>query len=83
MATTTAISFLAAPDEVRRDLLAEGFQIVFVRDHSAALAAGLPSVMEWQINVMRSLVEGRLAMIEALARKPAWIRDSGDRSADK
>jgi hypothetical protein len=25
---------------------------------------------EWRINVMRSLVEGRLSMIEALARKP-------------
>ena len=31
-ATTTAISFLATPDEVRGDLLAAGFQIVFVRD---------------------------------------------------
>jgi hypothetical protein len=39
--------------------------------------------MEWQINVMRSLIEGRLSMIEALARKPAWIKDSGDRSAGK
>jgi hypothetical protein len=74
-------------------LLAAGFQIVFVRDNSAALAAGLPSLVkqleteglpplgphivagekdkEWRINVMRSLVDGRLSMIEALARKPA------------
>jgi SAM-dependent methyltransferase len=91
-ATTPAISFLATPDAIRRDLLGAGFQVVFVRDHSAALAAGLPSVMkqleteglpplgphivagekdkEWRINVMRSLIEGRLSMIEALARKP-------------
>jgi sarcosine/dimethylglycine N-methyltransferase len=91
-ATTTAISFLATPDEIGRDLLAAGFQIVFVRDHGAALAGGLPAVIkqleteglpplgphivagekdkEWRINVMRSLVEGRLSMIEALARKP-------------
>ena len=26
---------------------------------------------EWRINAMRSLAEGRLSMIEALARKPA------------
>jgi hypothetical protein len=92
-ATTTAISFLATPDEVRGDLLATGFQIEFVRDTSAALVAGLASIMkqleteglpplrphivagekdkEWRINVMRSLTEGRLSMIEALARKPA------------
>jgi sarcosine/dimethylglycine N-methyltransferase len=92
-ATTTAISFLATPDEIGRDLLAAGFQIVFVRDHGAALAGGLPAVIkqleteglpplgphivagekdkEWRINVMRSLVDGRLSMIEALARKPA------------
>jgi hypothetical protein len=90
-ATTTAISFLATPDEIGRDLLAAGFQIVFVRDHGAALAGGLPAVIkqleteglpplgphivagekdkEWRINVMRSLIEGRLSMIEALARK--------------
>jgi hypothetical protein len=26
---------------------------------------------EWRLNVMRSLAEGRLSMIEAVARKPA------------
>jgi ubiquinone/menaquinone biosynthesis C-methylase UbiE len=91
-ATTTAISFLATPDEVRGDLLAAGFQIVFVGDTSAALAAtlapvreqleseGLPplgehivtgeNAKEWRINWIRSLVESRVCLIEALARKP-------------
>ena len=44
-ATTTAISFLATPDEIRGDLLAAGFQIVFVRDTSAALAEALPPIL--------------------------------------
>ena len=92
-ATTTATSFLATPDEIRGDLLAAGFQIVFVRDTSAALAEALPPILnqleteglpplgehvvsgenakEWRINAMRSTAEGRLSMIEALARKPA------------
>jgi ubiquinone/menaquinone biosynthesis C-methylase UbiE len=92
-ATTTAISFLATPDEIRRDLLVAGFQIVFVRDMGAAHAAALAPVLkqleteglpplgehvvtgeiakEWRINWMRSAAEGRLSMIEALARKPA------------
>jgi ubiquinone/menaquinone biosynthesis C-methylase UbiE len=91
-ATTTAISFLATPDEIRSGLLAAGFQVVFVRDVSAAQSAalapvlkqleteGLPplgehvvtgeNALEWRINVMRSAAEGRLSMIEALARKP-------------
>jgi ubiquinone/menaquinone biosynthesis C-methylase UbiE len=92
-ATTTAISFLASPDEVRGDLLAAGFHVVFLRDTAAAVAASLAPVLkqleteglpplgehvvtgetakEWRINVMRSQAEGRLSMIEALARKPA------------
>ena len=92
-ATTTAVSFLSAPDEVRDHLLAAGFQIIFLRDTAAAQAAALASVLkqleteglpplgehvvtgenakEWRINVMRSTAEGRLSMIEALARKPA------------
>ena len=92
-ATTTAISFLSTPDEVRSDLLAAGFQIVFVRDTAAAVSAALAPVLkqleteglpplgehvvtgenakEWRINVMRSTAEGRLSMIEAVARKPA------------
>jgi ubiquinone/menaquinone biosynthesis C-methylase UbiE len=91
-ATTTAISFLVTPDEVRDDLLAAGFQIIFLRDTAAAQAAALAPVLkqfeteglpplgehvvtgenakEWRINVMRSTAEGRLSMIEALARKP-------------
>jgi SAM-dependent methyltransferase len=91
-ATTTAISFLAAPDKVERDLNAAGFEIVYVRDIAATLAAeaadtvkrleaeGLPPLgehvvtgvdaKEWRINVMRSVAEGRLSQIEALARKP-------------
>jgi ubiquinone/menaquinone biosynthesis C-methylase UbiE len=91
-ATTTAISFLATPDEVRGDLLAAGFHVVFVRDTAASLAAslapvlkqleteGLPSLgehivtgenaKEWRINWIRSLVESRVCLIEALARKP-------------
>ena len=44
-ATTTATSFLATPDEIRGDLLAAGFQIVFVRDTSAALAEALPPIL--------------------------------------
>ena len=92
-ATTPDISFLATPDEIRGDLLAAGLQILFVRDTSATLAAGLASMIkqleteglpplgphvvagerdkEWRLNIMRSLAEGRLSMIEALARKPA------------
>jgi ubiquinone/menaquinone biosynthesis C-methylase UbiE len=91
-ATTTAISFLATPDDVRGDFVAAGFQVIFVRDISAALAealapvlkqletAGLPPLgehivsgedsKEWRINWIHSLAEGRLSMIEALARKP-------------
>ena len=38
-ATTTAISFLATPEEIRRDLQAGGFQIEYVRDIATALAA--------------------------------------------
>src|SRR5215475_7308409 len=44
-ATTTAISFLATPDEVRGDLLAAGLQIVFLRDTAAAVAAALPPIL--------------------------------------
>src|SRR5262249_43511137 len=44
-ATTTATSFLATPDEIRGDLLAAGFQIVSVRDTSAALAEALPPIL--------------------------------------
>jgi ubiquinone/menaquinone biosynthesis C-methylase UbiE len=91
-ATTPDISFLATPEEIRGDLLAAGFQIEFVRDANAMVAAalapvlkqlekeGLPplgehvvtgeNALEWRINVMRSSAEGRLSMIEALARKP-------------
>jgi ubiquinone/menaquinone biosynthesis C-methylase UbiE len=92
-ATTTDISFLATPDEIRGDLLAAGFQMVFIRDAAAAVAVALAPVLkqleteglpplgehvvtgenakEWRINAMRSLVERRTTMIEALARKPA------------
>ena len=91
-ATTTAISFLATPAEVRGDLQAAGFQVVFLRDAGAAHATALAPVLkgleteglpplgehfvtgenakEWRINAMRSTAEGRLSMIEALARKP-------------
>lgn len=91
-ATTADISFLVTPDEIRGDLLAAGFLIVFVRDTNAMVAAALAPVLkqleteglpplgehvvtgknakEWRINVMRSSAEGRLSMIEALARKP-------------
>jgi ubiquinone/menaquinone biosynthesis C-methylase UbiE len=92
-APTTAISFLATPNEIRDDLLGAGFQVVFVRDTAAAVATALASVLkqleteglpplgehvvtgenakEWRINAMRSTTEGRLSMIEAVARKPA------------
>ena len=92
-ATTTAISFLATPDQIRSDLLAAGFDVVFVRDTGPALAEALAPVLkqleteglpplgehvvtganakEWRINWTHSLVEGRLSVIEALARKPA------------
>jgi sarcosine/dimethylglycine N-methyltransferase len=91
-ATTSDISFLATPDEIRHDLAAAGFRIVFVRDTSAALATTLAPVLkrretevlpplgehivtgedakEWRSNWIHSLAEGRLSMIEALARKP-------------
>ena len=45
-ATTAAISFLATPDEIRGDLLAAGFQIEFVRDANAAVAAALAPVLK-------------------------------------
>jgi sarcosine/dimethylglycine N-methyltransferase len=45
-ATTTAISFLVTPDEIRGDLLAAGFQIVFVRNTSATLAAALAPILK-------------------------------------
>jgi ubiquinone/menaquinone biosynthesis C-methylase UbiE len=45
-ATTSAMSFLATPDEIRSDLHAAGFQIVFVRDTSAALATDLPPLLK-------------------------------------
>jgi ubiquinone/menaquinone biosynthesis C-methylase UbiE len=45
-ATTTTISFLATPDEIRGDLLAVGFEIVFFRDTSAALAGALTPVLK-------------------------------------
>ena len=92
-ATTTAISFLSTPDEVRDGLRAAGFQIGSVRDPSVTLVAGLAPLIkqleteglpplgphivagerdkEWRLDFMRSLAEGRLSQIEALARKPA------------
>ena len=91
-ATTTAISFLATPEEIRSDVLAAGFETIFVRDTSAALAEALAPVLKqleteglpplgehivsgedskgWRINWIHSLAEGRLSLIEALARKP-------------
>ena len=36
-ATTTAISFLATPDEVERDLQSAGFEVVYVRDIAPTL----------------------------------------------
>jgi sarcosine/dimethylglycine N-methyltransferase len=90
-ATTTAISFLATADEIRRELDAAGFQIAYCRDIAPELAKeaadiakrleteGLPplgehvvtgvNAKEWRINVMRSVAEGRLSQIEALARR--------------
>ena len=92
-ATSTAISFLATPDEVERDLQSAGFEVVYVRDIAPTLgveaadtvkrlaAEGLPplgehvvtgeTAKEWRINWVRSLVESRVCLIEALARKPA------------
>jgi hypothetical protein len=73
-------------------VLAAGFESIFVRDTSAALAEALAPVLKqleteglpplgehivsgedskgWRINWIHSLAEGRLLMIEALARKP-------------
>jgi sarcosine/dimethylglycine N-methyltransferase len=45
-AITTAISFLATPDEIRGDLLAAGFQIVALRDTSASDAAAFAPVLK-------------------------------------
>jgi ubiquinone/menaquinone biosynthesis C-methylase UbiE len=45
-ATTSAISFLATLEETRADLLAAGFQIVSLRDTTAAVAAALAPVLE-------------------------------------
>jgi ubiquinone/menaquinone biosynthesis C-methylase UbiE len=91
-AATPAISFLATPDEIRGDLLAAGFEIVFLRDAAAAVATALAPVLErleseelpplgehivsgenareWRINWVRCTADGRLSLIEGLARKP-------------
>ena len=45
-AKTTATSILATPDEIRSDLLAAGFRIVFVRDASSELAAALDPALQ-------------------------------------
>jgi sarcosine/dimethylglycine N-methyltransferase len=45
-AITTAISFLATPDEIRGDLLAAGFQIVALRDTSASDAAASAPILK-------------------------------------
>jgi ubiquinone/menaquinone biosynthesis C-methylase UbiE len=45
-ATTADISFLATLDETRTDLLAAGFQIVSLRDTTAAVGAALAPVLE-------------------------------------
>jgi sarcosine/dimethylglycine N-methyltransferase len=45
-AITTAISFLATPDEIRGDLLAAGFQIVALRDTSASDAAAFAPILK-------------------------------------
>ena len=44
-ATTATVSFLVAPEEIRNDLLAVGFQIEFVRDTNAGVAAALAPVL--------------------------------------
>jgi len=91
-AETAATSFLAAPGQMRADLLASGFEILSFRDTSAeTLPAtirnrerlehdGLPAlgihlimgerILEMQLNSARNAEEGRVATVEALARKP-------------
>lgn len=44
-ATTAATSFLAAPDEIRTDLLAAGFQIVVLGDTSAEVVAAYAPIL--------------------------------------
>lgn len=85
-------SFLAAPGELRQNLLAAGFEILslvdataHVRDTLSAMRAkmaakGRPALFThvwmgermwlYQDNVFRSLDEGRLGVVEALARRP-------------
>lgn len=45
-ATTAAISYLVTPDEISGDLFAAGFEVEFVRDTTAVVAAALAPVLE-------------------------------------
>jgi len=93
-AKTAATSFLATPEETRRDMQEAGFGIAAFRDTTSGrlpvqtrrgqelergtapplgihVLMGRDVVREAMKNSTRSLTEGRIAMIEALLRKPA------------
>ncbi len=93
-AASVATSFLATPEETRRDMQEAGFAIVSFHDTTAGrlpaqagqgqqlergmgsplgihVLMGVDVVREAMTNSARSLAESRIAMIEALLRKPA------------
>jgi sarcosine/dimethylglycine N-methyltransferase len=79
-ATTPAISFLAMPEEIRGYLLAVGFEIVFVRDTSAALAEALPPILEeLQTEGLPPLGEHVLTGENAREWRINWMRSIAER----
>ncbi len=85
-------TFLSTPEQTRAELVAAGFEIVLLRDTTAAVLPALrenrrrveregpprlglhvlvgEGMVQRQINAARSMEEGRLTTIAALARRP-------------
>jgi ubiquinone/menaquinone biosynthesis C-methylase UbiE len=75
-----ATSFLVTPDEVRGDLLAAGFEIVFVRDTAASLAASLAPVLEQlEREGLPPLGEHIVTGENAKEWRINWMRSIGER----
>ena len=78
-ATTAAISFLATPDEIRGDLLAAGFQIEFVRDTNAMVAAALaPVLKQLETEGLPPLGEHVVTGENAKEWRINWMRSSAE-----
>src|SRR5262249_30813220 len=77
-ANTTATSFLATLDEIRGDLIAAGFQIVFARDTSAALAEALPPILnQLETEGLPPLGEHIVTGENAKEWRINWVRSMG------